>query len=171
MPTYGRTSSLRRERWPRRGRRYAANGGGVAVAATPRTVAGSRSPRDPPRRAQACARAGAAALPVALQSSRHDYVELAQAFKQINATKGPVGRNSLVAANRAITSDDKTYGKFLAAIGAITEERNELASDMIALLNGAAFGNKPIREHGEDDLVERARRLVDRVEDLAERRE
>ncbi len=105
------------------------------------------------------------ALPDALEGSREDYVELAQAFKQINATKGSVGRNSLVAANRAITSDDKTYGKFLAAIGKITEERNELASDMIALLNGAAFGNKPIRD--ENDLVDRAQKLIDKVEDLA----
>jgi hypothetical protein len=109
------------------------------------------------------------ALPDALEDSRGEYVELAHAFKQIFATKGSVGVNSLVAANRAITSDDKTYGKFLAKIGKITDERNELASDMIALLNGAAFANKRIREH--EDLVERARRLVDTVEDMAERRE
>jgi hypothetical protein len=107
------------------------------------------------------------ALPDALEDSRDNYVELARAFKQINATKGSVDRNSLVAANRAITSDDKTYGKFLATIGKITDERNELASDMIALLNGAAFGNKPIREHDEDGLVDRARKLIDQVEDLA----
>jgi hypothetical protein len=109
------------------------------------------------------------ALPDALEDSRDEYIELAHAFKQINATKGSVGRNSLVAANRAITSDDKTYRKFLAKIGDITEDRNELASDMIALLNGAAFANKPIREH--EDLVDRARRLIDKVEDMAEREE
>jgi hypothetical protein len=109
------------------------------------------------------------ALPDALEDSRDAYVELARAFKEINATKGSVGVNSLVAANQAITSDDKTYGKFLAKIGNITDERNELASDMIALLNGAAFANKPIREH--EDLVERARRLIDKVEDMAERGE
>jgi hypothetical protein len=109
------------------------------------------------------------ALPDALEDSRDAYIELARAFKEINATKGSVGVNSLVAANRAITSDDKTYGKFLAKIGKVTDERNELASEMIALLNGAAFANKRIREH--EDLVERARRLVDKVEDLAERGE
>jgi hypothetical protein len=109
------------------------------------------------------------ALPDALEDSRDEYAELARAFKQINATKGSVGVNSLVAANRAITSDDNTYAKFLAKIGRITDERNELASDMIALLNGAAFANRPVREH--EDLVERARRLVDKVEDMAERGE
>ena len=109
------------------------------------------------------------ALPKSLKSSHHGYVELAQAFKQINATKGPLGRKSLVAANRAITSDDKTYANFLAAIGAITDERNALTSDMIALLNGAAFENKPI--HNEDDLIDRAQKLLDKVEDLARRGE
>jgi hypothetical protein len=109
------------------------------------------------------------ALPDALEDSRDAYIELARAFKAINATKGPVGVNSLVAANRAITSDDKTYGKFLAKIGKITDERNELASKMIALLNGAAFANTSVREH--EDLFERARRLIDAVEDMAERGE
>jgi len=105
------------------------------------------------------------ALPDALEDSREDYIELARAFKQINATKGPVGVNSLIAANRAITSDDKTYAKFLGQIGDITEERNELASEMIAILNSAAFGNKPVREH--EGLVNRAQKLVDKVQDLA----
>jgi hypothetical protein len=36
---------------------------------------------------------------------------------------------------------------------------------MIALLNGAAFGNKPI--HDENGLVDRAQKLIDKVEDLA----
>jgi len=110
------------------------------------------------------------ALPDALEDSREDYVELAQAFKNINATKGPVGRNSLVYANRSINGNDKTYGKYLKKIGEITDERNELASEMIELLNGAAFEHKRLRgEHF--GLVVRARTLVDKVEDLAERGE
>jgi len=111
----------------------------------------------------------AGALPDALEDSRNEYVELAQAYKQTFATKGSVGVNSLVAANRAITSDDKTYGKFLDTIGKITDERNDLASDMIALLNGAAFGNTPVRGH--EGLVARAQRLTEKVEDLAQRGE
>src|SRR5215813_5027506 len=105
------------------------------------------------------------ALPDSLADSREHYIKLARAYKQINATKGSVGVNSLVAANQAITSDDNTYAKFLAAIGDITEDRNELASEMIALLNGAAFGKQRIGEN--EDLIKRARRLVDQVEDLA----
>jgi hypothetical protein len=108
------------------------------------------------------------ALPASLKDGLSDYVALAQAYKQINATKGPVGVKSLVFANRAITSDDTTYGKYLTTIGVITDERNALASQMIALLNGAAFAKQPIRGKDDaDDLVERAQKLVDKVEDLA----
>jgi hypothetical protein len=92
-------------------------------------------------------------------------VALAQAFKDINATKGPLGVASLVYANQAITSDDATYAKYLATIGAITAERDQLASQMIALLNGAAFDGQPIGSV--DDLVGQAGKLVARVEGLA----
>ena len=108
------------------------------------------------------------ALPDTLRDSLFAYRALAQAYKQINATKGPVGINSLTAANRAITSDDATYNKFLATIGAITNERNALAGQMIGLLNGAAFGNRSIRfDDATADLIARARRLNDKVEDMA----
>jgi hypothetical protein len=108
------------------------------------------------------------ALPDSLSDSLSGYIRLAQAYKQINATKGPVGVNSLVAANRAITSDDATYAKFVAKIGAITNERDALASQMIALLNGAAFENQRIRgDDTTEDLVDRARKLNDKVEDMA----
>jgi hypothetical protein len=109
------------------------------------------------------------ALPHSLRDSLFAYTALAQAYKQINATKGPLGVNSLVAANRAITGNDAAYNQFLIRIGAITTERDELASQMIALLNGAAFENKPIGFRDDVfDLVEQARRLTDKVEDMAE---
>jgi hypothetical protein len=103
-----------------------------------------------------------------LEDSLDAYLPLAQAFKEINATKGPVGVSSLVAANRAITSDDATYANFLTTIGGITSERDELASQLITLLNGAAFGNQPL--HWNDttfELIKKSHRLVDKVEDLA----
>jgi hypothetical protein len=45
------------------------------------------------------------ALPDSLSDSLSAYTALAQAYKLINATKGPLGVNSLVAANRAETVD------------------------------------------------------------------
>jgi len=108
------------------------------------------------------------ALPDSLSDSLSAYTALAQAYKLINATKGQLGVNSLVAANRAITSDDATYNKFLTTIGAITDQRNALAGQMIGLLDGAAFGNKPIHSGDTvEDLVQQARKLNDKVEDMA----
>jgi hypothetical protein len=106
-------------------------------------------------------------LPKAVQESYFAYVALAQAYKQINATKGSVGVNSLTYANRAITSDDAAYAKYLTTIGAITTQRDELASQMITLLNGAAFENKPINWFAAAPLIERARQIVTKVEGLA----
>jgi arylsulfatase A-like enzyme len=105
------------------------------------------------------------ALPDALRDSREDYIELAQVYKQLNATKGSVGVNSLVAANRAITSDDATYKKFLTVIADITEDRDDLASQMKTVLDDAAFNNKRLQQN--QDLIERAQKLIDQVEDLA----
>jgi hypothetical protein len=108
------------------------------------------------------------ALPDSLSDSLQAYIRLAQAYKEINATKGPVGVNSLVAANQAITSDDATYARFLAKIGAVTSERDALASQIIAILNGAAFENQRIHpDDTTEDLINRARKLNDRVEDMA----
>jgi hypothetical protein len=108
------------------------------------------------------------ALPHSLQDSFPAYVKLAEAYKEINATKGPFGVNSLTYANSAITSDDANYAKYLATIDAITTERDALASQIITLLNDAAFGNKPIRENGTvEALINQARKLADKVEDLA----
>jgi hypothetical protein len=107
-------------------------------------------------------------LPDSLRDSLFTYTALAQAYKEINATKGPVGVNSLVAANQAITSNDATYNKFLTKIGSITDERNALAAQMIALLNGAAFANQPIRFDGTTlDLIVKAQLLNGKVEEMA----
>jgi hypothetical protein len=107
-------------------------------------------------------------LPNSLRDSLFTYTALAQAYKQINATKGPLGVNSLVAANRAIASDNAIYNKFLTQIGAVTTERDALAAQMIALLNGAAFANQPIRFDGPTlDLIVQAQILNAKVQGMA----
>ena len=110
------------------------------------------------------------ALPDGIGRHRENFIELARAYKQLNATLGSVGRNSLVFANRSITSDDTTYASYLAAIGAVTTDRDALAGEIKSILDGAAFANQPIDERHEDDLVRRARKIIDRVEDLAQAR-
>jgi hypothetical protein len=106
------------------------------------------------------------ALPRGLGEGGEDFVELARVYKQLNAPLGSVGLNSLKISNRAITSDDTTYAKYLKQIGDITVARDQLATQIMTVLNAAAF-KKSKGELHDDDLVERAKRLIDQVEDLA----
>ena len=108
------------------------------------------------------------ALPDGIQDRTEDFVELARLYKQLNAPLGSVGMNSLVFANRSIISDDTTYGNYLATIGSITANRDALAGQIKAVLDNAAFANKPVNERTEDGLGAQARRIIDQVEDLAE---
>jgi hypothetical protein len=110
---------------------------------------------------------GEQALPRGIRERTEDFIELAQIFKQLNAPLGSVGRNSLVYANRSITSDDATYAKYLAKIGSISTDRDALAGEIKTVLNAAAFASQPVHEGSGDGLGDRARRLIDQVEDLA----
>ena len=79
-----------------------------------------------------------------LVPDRHQYVNLAQVYKQINAPLGKVGLASLTYANRSITSvtsNDATYNDYLNKIGGIASTRNNLAAHDLAV-NGAAFSRK-----------------------------
>jgi hypothetical protein len=105
-------------------------------------------------------------LPRSLRRSEN-FLELAQVYKQLNAPLGSVGLGSLHFANRSILSDDTAYGKFLTTIAGITSQRDAVAAEIKPLLDAAAFGNQPIDEHKEDQLVRRARAVIDRVADLA----
>jgi hypothetical protein len=107
------------------------------------------------------------ALPRALRRNEN-FLELAQAYKQLNAPVGSVGLNSLRFANRSILSDDAVYGRFLGKIADITGQRDALAAEIKPLLDAAAFDNQPINERQQDQLVRRARALIDRVADLAQ---
>jgi hypothetical protein len=109
------------------------------------------------------------ALPPGIRQRRENFVELAEIYKQLNAPLGELGRASLVYANRSITGADSVYARYLAKMDDITSQRNSLASDIKAVLDAAAFGNQPVGEGSEDGLGHRARELIDRVKDLAER--
>ena len=96
---------------------------------------------------------------------REAYLDLASVYKQLNAPLGSVGMNSLAWANQSITGTDATYNKFLGKIADIIADRNELADKIKQQLDRAAFGHDPVED--EDELVHRAKQMIDQVEDLA----
>jgi arylsulfatase A-like enzyme len=109
------------------------------------------------------------ALPDGIRDRLENFIELAQVFKQLDAPKGQLGRASLVWSNRSVTSTDKVYARYLKRISDITEDRDELASQIKTVLNNAEFHNRPVDEDAEDGLGHRAKALIDQVTDLAER--
>ena len=92
---------------------------------------------------------------------------LAEAYKQLNAPLGDLGRASLVYSNRSVTGSDQTYANYLATIGEITNERDQLVGQIKTALDTAGFGNKSVNEVSEIDLDVRAKLLIQRVTDLA----
>jgi hypothetical protein len=85
---------------------------------------------------------------------------LAEAYKQINAPRGELGRRTLTGiSTRALEGGATTYTKLEERIVDLTNQRNALAAHMIAMLEAAAFDNKAIDEH-------QAERLIDQANDL-----
>jgi hypothetical protein len=92
---------------------------------------------------------------------------LAQVYKQITAPVGQLGVSSLTYANSSITSNDTTYNNYLTTIANITSTRNNLAAQMMSLLNGAAFSRQPIQPKQANDLISQGNQLISTVQGLA----
>ena len=78
----------------------------------------------------------------------NDFVELARAYKQINAPNADLGQTSLRISTRALASgspgNDSQYIQLENAISNITTARDTLAAQMLQLLQDAEFNGKPV---------------------------
>jgi hypothetical protein len=102
-----------------------------------------------------------------LVPDRHQYINLAQGYKQITAPVGTLGLSSLTYANRSIIGDNTTYNKYLTQIAGLTSTRNNLTSQMISLLNAAAFSRRPIQPQQASNLISQGNQLISNVKGLA----
>jgi hypothetical protein len=101
-----------------------------------------------------------AAVPASLRAHRDTLSRLAAAYKEINAPRGTLGRKTLTGiSTRALTGDEATYAALEAHIVDITNRRNDIAGQMIAMLEAAAFTGQPIDE-------QKAKQLIDQANDL-----
>jgi len=108
------------------------------------------------------------ALPDAMHG--HSYLELARAFKQIDAPLGQLSHASLIVSTNALLSNqpgDSTYTHLENQLTSITSQRDALATQMLVLLEGAAFGDQSINGHQAHQLTEQAHDLLDQVNALA----
>jgi hypothetical protein len=102
------------------------------------------------------------ALPDSLREEHGVLERLGAAYKQINAPLGLLGRRTLTGlSTRALSGDDATYAALDAKLVALTQRRNEIASQMIAMLEDAEF-------HGIAVDGGKAERLIHEAEDLLE---
>jgi hypothetical protein len=89
-----------------------------------------------------------AAVPASLNAHRAVLLELSKVFKQLDASVGSFGLDTLTASTTALksgsASDDTTYQRLEAAIQALGTARDQLASKIGAQLDAAAFGGQPI---------------------------
>jgi hypothetical protein len=107
------------------------------------------------------------ALPEGVEKSGDEFVELARAYKRINAPVGELGLASLKISTAALAGDDATYNGLENRLQIITAFRDFLAAKMLDRLDDAEFGGKRVSNGEEKALVRQADALIDYVNWLA----
>ena len=110
------------------------------------------------------------ALPRSLRGHQETLQELAQAYKQINAPVNTFGLDSLKVSTRALASgsasDDSKYTQLESRLVALTNQRNGLATQMINLLEAAAFNGQTINDRQANNLIHQAESLLEKMHQL-----
>jgi hypothetical protein len=94
------------------------------------------------------------------QADKNVITRLAEAYKDINAPVGRLGRKTFAISTAALAGDDATYTKLEAQLTELTNARNKIAQKMIDMLEGAAFDNKSIDKRQAEQLIGEAEALV-----------
>jgi hypothetical protein len=107
------------------------------------------------------------ALPDGVGDGGDEFVELARAYKRINAPVGELGLASLKISTAALAGDDATYNRLEKQLQLITAFRDALAARMLDRLEDAEFHGQRIGGGEERALVSQADELVEYVDWLA----
>ena len=101
------------------------------------------------------------ALPRSLRAHSETVRELGAVYKQIDAPVGQLGLSTLKLSTKALEGSDATYNRVENRLIALTTRRNEIASQMISMLNGAAFGGQAINERHARSLIQQGEALLE----------
>jgi hypothetical protein len=104
--------------------------------------------------------------PSALPSSMQPpdaYIQLARAFKSINAPREVLGQATLALATSGVLADDAGYDNYLQRIAGITNTRDILVQLAVPVLDGAAFNGTPINPSFVQGFVGKANFLIGTV--------
>ncbi len=105
-------------------------------------------------------------LPKSLRQSEANFVQLASIYKQIMAPVGFVGLTTLQISTVALSGDNSTYTNLETQLTSLTEQRDALAAQIIAVLEAAEFSGQPIDPSTTASLVGQAEQLIGEVEEL-----
>lgn len=96
------------------------------------------------------------------------FLPLAQILKQINAPVGQLGLATLQISTTALQSgsgsDDSTYTSLENQLDSITSQRNQIATQILGLLEGAEFNGQIINKTAASQLVKQAQTLLNQVQ-------
>ena len=103
-----------------------------------------------------------AARPAALSGGRAaaDYFRLAQVFTQIESPVGALGLASLQVATEGVTGSDTAYAAADASLTSVERQRDQLVSQMLAILDGAAFRSQLVSHTRAQVLAARGDQLI-----------
>jgi hypothetical protein len=108
------------------------------------------------------------ALPQSLIAHRATLIRLVNAYSQVNGAFGQFGLDLLTASTRALKSTNETqYESIETSIANLTTQRDNLAAQIKAALNAAAFDNQPINEQQAKAWIAQAKSLLDQASALA----
>lgn len=110
------------------------------------------------------------ALPHGLAAHEFSLIQMAQVYKAINAPFGDLGQTSLKVSTAALasnTTSDATYTALEAKIAGWRTQRDSLANQMKAILEGAAFGGQSVNDFQVLSLAWQGLGLLDKVHDCA----
>ncbi|HEX9598037.1 MAG TPA: hypothetical protein VF963_01570 [Gaiellaceae bacterium] len=106
------------------------------------------------------------AVPQSLRAHRETVRRLGEVYKQLNAPFGTFSMNMLALSNRAISSgtsaNDGTYATLEGQIQTLTSQRDTLASQIRAALNGAAAGSA-LNEQQAKGWIDQAQNLLNQA--------
>jgi hypothetical protein len=106
------------------------------------------------------------AVPQSLRAHRETVRRLGEVYKQLNAPFGTFSMNMLALSNRAISSgspaSDGTYATLEGQIQTLTSQRDALAKQIRAGLNGAAAGNA-LNEQQAKRWIDQAQTLLNQA--------
>lgn len=109
------------------------------------------------------------AQPSAVKQS-DSFVALAQIYKQLDACVGQFGLATLNVSTRALesgsASDDSTYINLETQLASFGSQRDGLAAQMIALLEGAEFNGQPFSDAQAQSLISQGQALLNQVNSL-----